>query len=40
MIDKRFTCVHDFSLLFGKPDKDFACQLIILWIIDKQKACQ
>ena len=35
-----FLSVHDFSSYFGKPDKEFACQLIILWMVDKQKACQ
>ena len=35
-----FLSVHEFSLLFGKPDKHFACQLIFLWLVDKQKACQ
>ena len=35
-----FLSVHEFSLLFGKPDKHFACQLIFLWMVDKQKACQ
>ena len=32
--------LHDFSSYFGKPDKEFACQLIILWMVDKQEACQ
>ena len=35
-----FLSVHEYSLLFGKPDKHFACQLIFLWLVDKQKACQ
>ena len=35
-----FLSVHEFSLLFDKPDKHFACQLIFLWLVDKQKACQ
>ena len=32
--------VHENSSCFGKPDKEFACQLIILWMVDKEKACQ
>ena len=35
-----FLSVHEFSLLFDKPDKLFSCQLIFLWLVDKQKACQ
>ena len=35
-----FLSVHEYSLLFGKPDKYFACPLICLWLVDKQKTCQ
>ena len=35
-----FLSVHEYSLLFGKPEKHFACQFIFLWLVDKQKACQ
>ena len=35
-----FLSVYENSLNCGKPDKQFACQLIFLWLVDKQKACQ